>query len=134
MDGGDALLEDPGLVYRPLCDINNPGQSSQFMEKDLLSMVSAYYEHLSPSLRQSFAPPESLINVCMNGYDPHFLFLMSRNGGRVKGLLVFNQEAALVRKPTIDEEACKVSISRETKVLLQHISALDENMLEEYVD
>lgn len=33
----------------------------------------------------------------MNGYDPHFLFLMSKSGGRmldrVKGLLVFNQEA-----------------------------------------
>jgi len=97
-------------------------------------MVSEYYDRLTPSLRQSFAPPESLVSVCMGGYDPHFLFLMSKNGGRVKGLLVFNQEAALVRKPTIDQEACKVSITRETKVLLHHISALDEDYLEEYVD
>jgi len=104
-------------------------------------MVSAYYDMLTPGLKQSFAPPESLVQVCMNGYDPHFLFLMSKNGGsgaqmrdRVRGLLVFNQEAALVRKPTLDEENCKVNISRETKVLLHHISALDENVLEEYVD
>ena len=37
-------------------------------------------------------------------------------------------------KPSIDEQACKVAISRETKVLLHHISSLDENLLEDYVD
>ena len=97
-------------------------------------MISAYYERLSPNLRESFAPPQSLVTACMSGYDPHFLFLMSKNGGRVKGLLIFNQEAAVNTKPSIDEEGCKVAISRETKVLLHHISALDENFLEEYVD
>ena len=74
----------------------------------------------------------------MGSYDPHFLFLMSKSGGRmldrVKGLLVFNQEAQLVRKPVLDEQACQVSYQRETKVVLHHISAIDESVLEEYID
>ena len=60
-------------------------------------MVTEYYGQLNQGLRQSFAPPERLVTDCMNGYDPHFLFLMSKNSAagsrmldRVKGLLVFN--------------------------------------------
>ena len=106
-----------------------------------MEMVSAYYQMLSPDLRESFAPPSYLVSGCMSGYDPHFLFLMSRGGpngatmrDRVRGLLVFNQEPTVTRKPLIDEENCQASVLRETKVLLHHISAIDESLLEEYVD
>lgn len=131
-------VEDPGLVYRPLCHLNDFAGLQQFKECDLVSMVSAYYERLSPSLRQSFASPERLVSACMTGYDPHFLFLMSKSGSRVsdrvKALLVFNQDSTVVRKPEIDQESCRVRVSRETKVVLHHISALDESCLAEYVD
>ena len=45
-------------------------------------------------MKQSYAKPEALVNLCMGGYDAQFMFLMSKNGkttmDRVKGLLVFN--------------------------------------------
>mgnify|MGYP000850229444 CR=1 FL=1 len=135
------LAQDSGLVYRPLCDVNALKEATgRFKESDLVSMVSAYYELLAPDLRQSYAPPEHLVQVSMSGYDPHFLFLVSRAGSsapgrdKVKGLLVFNQESTLTRKPLIDEAACTVAAMRETKVQLQHLSALDETMLEEFID
>ena len=57
-------------------------------------MIAAYYERLTPDLRNTFASPDKLTENTMSGYDPHFLFLMSKGGGRtsdrVKGLLVFN--------------------------------------------
>ena len=39
-----------------------------------------------------------------------------------------------MRKPEIDNESCKVSIQRDTKVLLHHVSAIDESVLEEFFD
>ena len=42
----------------------------------------------------------------MGGYDPQFMFLMSKNGNsvfdRVKGLIVFNQESTITKKPITD--------------------------------
>lgn len=62
-----------------------------------------------------------LVQNTMGGYDPHFLFLMSNKSGaslkdRVKGLLVFNMESSMVRKPVTDEDKVKVSFLREPKV------------------
>ena len=77
-------------------------------------MLEAYYKLLSDSLRQSYAPPESLVEACMNGYDAQFMFLMrqEKSGNssrdRVKGLLVFSQENNINRKPIIDQAALKV--------------------------
>lgn len=64
---------------------------------------------------------------------------MNRSGSgcprdRVKGLLVFNQDSTMVRKPEIDEVNLKVSYQRETKVTLHHLSAIDDSLLEECVD
>ena len=60
-------------------------------------MLQAYYEMLTPGLRQSYAPPENIVQVCLSGYDPQFMFLMSSStssGGtlreRVRGLIIFN--------------------------------------------
>lgn len=74
----------------------------------------------------------------MSNYDAQFLFLMSQGGGslasRVKGLLVFNQDTSLVRKPDFNEKTGEVSVLKETKVLLHHLSVLDESALDEYID
>ena len=63
---------------------------------------------------------------------------MSKNGktvsDRVRGLIVFNQESAVNTKPVIDETKVQVSCTRETKVLLHHISAVDENKIEDIID
>jgi len=63
-------------------------------------------------MKLSYAPPETLVKLCMGGYDPQFMFLMSKSGNsvmeRVKGLLVFNQDSGLVRKPDINESHVKV--------------------------
>lgn len=58
-------------------------------------MLQAYYEMLTPGLRQSYAPPENIAQVCLSGYDPQFMFLMSSTSGgtlreRVRGLIIFN--------------------------------------------
>lgn len=58
-------------------------------------MLEAYYEMLTPGLRQSYAPPETIMQICMSGYDPQFMFLMSTTSGgtlreRVRGLIIFN--------------------------------------------
>ena len=80
-------------------------------------MLSAYYDLLTPNLRTSYAPPDSLVQNSMNGYDPQFFFLMtdkeeegSSLQDMVKGLLVFSQDSALVQKPLIDETNTKVEI------------------------
>ena len=66
------------------------------------------------------------------------MFLMSKNGNsvadRVKGLLVFNQESTLVNKPVVDETKPSLKMEKQTKVMLHHLSAIDENVLEEFVD
>lgn len=63
---------------------------------------------------------------------------MSKSDGsvadRVRGLLVFNQESAVNTKSEIDEAKVKVQCSRETKVVLHHISAVDENKIEDIID
>ena len=69
----------------------------------------------------------------MDGYDPQFFFLMNKQS-QIKGLLAFNQESNIVRKPEIDNDSCKVSVTRDTKVQLHHISSLDESVLEEFID
>lgn len=40
-----ALVEDPGLVYRPLCSLNEPAQNAdaRFHERNLLTMLTDYY-------------------------------------------------------------------------------------------
>ena len=53
---------------------------------------------------------------------------------RIKGLLVFSQESAVVQKPIIDEAGVQVDIQRETKAVLQHITSIDEGQLEEIID
>ena len=53
---------------------------------------------------------------------------------RVRGLIIFNQESSLVRKPVIDENNVQVEFARETKVQLHHLSSIDEAFLEETVD
>ena len=64
------------------------------------------------------------------------MFLMSKKTGtgsihdNVKGLLVFSQESAVVRKPVTDEANFKVSFQKESKVLLHHLSASDDSKLE----
>ena len=40
----------------------------------------------------------------------------------------------MVRKPEVDQEKVKVQSFKETKVVLYHFSAVDDNMLEEYAD
>ena len=40
----------------------------------------------------------------------------------------------MVRKPVVDEAALRVSFSRETKVTLHHLTAVDESILEECID
>lgn len=64
---------------------------------------------------------------------------MSKNGAgslkeRVRGLLIFNQESTMVKKPVIDEANIKVEFQRETKVSLHHLSSIDEGVLEEIID
>ena len=53
------------------------------------------------------------MQVCMSGYDPQFMFLMAKNGGgslreQVRGLIIFNQESSMIRKPVIDDEKVHV--------------------------
>jgi len=62
-------------VFRPLCNLTGDSPK-EFREQDIVSMLEAYYKLLSDSLRQSYAPPESLVEACMNGYDAQFMFLM----------------------------------------------------------
>jgi len=101
-------------------------------------LLTAYYEKLSPALRQSYAPPETIAQVCMNGYDPQFMFLTAKSGGsvadRVKGLLVFSQESTLVNKPVVDDAKPSLKMEKQTKVMLHHLSAIDETVLEDFVD
>ena len=78
-----------------------------------MAMLKTYYRMLTPGLRQSYAPPENVMQVCLGGYDPQFMFLMSKNGGgtlqeRVRGLIIFNQESSMIRKPVVDEANVKV--------------------------
>ena len=40
----------------------------------------------------------------------------------------------MLKKPQIDEKSGSVEYQRETKVMLHHLSAVDENMTEEYID
>ena len=74
----------------------------------------------------------------MGGYDPQFMFLMSKNGNsvfdRVKGLLVFNQESTVTKKPITDQAKLTVQYQKETKVQLHHISSIDEEKLEDVID
>ena len=55
---------------------------------------------------------------------------------RVKGLLIFNQENSGFQqnKPTVDEAAMKVNVTRASKIILHHLSSVDENVLEEFMD
>ena len=53
---------------------------------------------------------------------------------RVRGLIVFNQESQVVTKPEIDEAKLNIQCTRETKVLLHHISAIDETKIEDFID
>lgn len=134
-----AATEDPGLMFRPLCSLSGGRSSSkQFHEREIQEILTEYYSRLSSSLQQSFAPPESIVDICLSGHDPQLLFLMSKNGktvaDRVRGLIVFNQESAVNTKPVIDEAKVQVQCTRETKVLLHHISAVDENKIEDIID
>ena len=47
---------------------------------------------------------------------------------RVKGLVVFAQDTSVAKYPLTDEEAVKVDFRRETKVLLHHASAIDDEL------
>ena len=38
------------------------------------------------------------------------------------------------KEPKIDEEKCEVSVSRVSKVLLHHISAIDDSQIEVFLD
>ena len=40
----------------------------------------------------------------------------------------------MVRQPVVNEEKVSVQFSRETKVMLHHLSAIDDRMIEEYID
>ena len=74
----------------------------------------------------------------MSGYDPQFLFLMAKSGNsvldRVKGLLVFNQESTVTKKPITDKDKLSVKYQKETKVQLHHLSAIEEDKLEDVID
>ena len=75
----------------------------------------------------------------MSNYDPHFLFLLANNPGqplmdRVKGLVIFAQDTTVKEFPIIDEENAKVDIKRETKGLLHHITAIEDELQEEILD
>lgn len=127
------------LVFRPVFDLGS-GEAShrQPAERDLVPLIEAYYSRLSPAMRQSYAPPESLVQMCLANYDPHFLFLVDQQkqgsqADKVQGLLVFNQDTTVNRKE-VKEANGELSLARETKVLLHHLSVLNEAALDEYVD
>ena len=134
----NILIEDPGLIFRPICSLGGETNNQQFQERDIVQLLTAYYDRLCLDLKQSFAPPESLVQVAMGGYDPQFMFLMSKNGNsvfdRVKGLLVFNQESTVTKKPISDQAKLTVQYQKETKVQLHHISSIDEEKLEDVID
>ena len=40
----------------------------------------------------------------------------------------------MIRHPLVDDQKVSVNFQRETKVMLHHLSAVDERMIEEYID
>lgn len=54
------------------------------------------------------------VSMRLGGYDPQFLFIMSTNKGkltdRIRGLLVFSEEAAVVQNPVIDNENLSIKM------------------------
>lgn len=75
---------------------------------------------------------EHVAQTAMSNYDPHFLFITSKNSNlplnqRIKGLLIFSQETNVRREPKIDQEKVEVSYGRVFKVVIHHISAIDES-------
>ena len=47
---------------------------------------------------------------------------------RVKGLMVFAQETTVRKTPITDEESVHVDFKNETKVLLHHLTALEDDL------
>jgi hypothetical protein len=69
----------------------------------------------------------------MANYDPQFLFFTSKGGGddKVKGLLVFNQDSAVSKVPNTSGP---LTCTNETKVNLLHVSSVDGDQIEQYLD
>lgn len=53
---------------------------------------------------------------------------------RVKGMVIFSQDTTVKSFPVINEEDAKVDIKRETKVLLHHLTAIEDDNQEEILD
>ena len=120
------LTADVGITFRPIGDKN-------FHETEIIPLLKEYYAKLPAQMKASFGPPEIITEVAMGAYDPHFLFLLSNNSAlpvmdRVKGLVIFAQDTNVNKKPLVDEEAGTVGFARETKVLLHHITAIDDDL------
>ena len=49
---------------------------------------------------------------------------------RIRGLLVFSEDAAMVQNPVIDNENLSVKMSRETKVMVHHLTVIDEKNID----
>ena len=54
----EDLIEDPGLVFRPIFKLDGSNSQQPFHERDILQIITQYYEMLPEDLRKSFAPPE----------------------------------------------------------------------------
>ena len=97
-----------------------------------MPILQEYTAKLSDNIKNSFPTPKMLVELAMQNYDPHFLYITSKNASlpmeqRIKGLLVFSLDTNLKKDPKIDEEKCQVSFIRTSKVNLHHISSIDEN-------